>query len=476
MAFLDDDFLLTSEPAKKLFHQYAAQMPIIDFHCHLDPKEIYENKNYANITRIWLNEGTYGDHYKWRLERANGVPEELITGDGDDQKKFMAWAGTMERAFGNPVFEWTHLELRRFFGINDVLNRQTAPAIWEKTNALLQQPDFKPRALIKRSNVQVVCTTDDPASDLHYHQLLKKEETANGFKVLPAMRPDKLVHIEDDGFGAYLQELGKQAQIQIGSFAALQTALEQRFEYFNEVGGRLSDHGLNTFHFAEASADELDHILQKGIANTPLTDHEINQFVTMLIETLMKLNKRFGWTMQFHANVARNLNTRRFAEIGADTGFDAMGTQPDLVDQFRQLFVKMASVDAIPKTIFYSCNPNDWLGLETMLQSFVDTGDRQHLQLGAAWWFNDTAEGMTQQLRTFAEQSLLPNFVGMLTDSRSFLSYPRHEYFRRVLCNFYGNLIEEGRVPDDLPALGQVVQDISYNNAHDYFGFFETKE
>ncbi len=473
MAFLDDDFLLTNAPAKTLFHQYADGLPIIDFHCHLNPQEIYENKPFKNMTRIWINEGTYGDHYKWRLERANGVPEKLITGDGDDYDKFLAWADTMAQAFGNPVFEWTHLELKRYFGIDAVLNRHTAPLIWEQANKLLATPAFKPRALIKNSNVQVVCTTDDPASDLHYHQLLKQEEAANGFKVLPAMRPDKLVHIEAAGFGDYLRELGQQAQIQIGSFAALQTALEQRFQYFAEVGGRLSDHGLDRFRFVEASADELDRILTKGVQNQPLTSKELDQYRTMLIETLMRLNKRFNWTMQFHVNAARNLSLPGFKATGADTGYDAMGTQPDIVAEFTKLFTVMDNAGEMPKVIFYSLNPNDWLEAATMMQSFVGQGDVQHLQLGAAWWFNDTAEGMTQQLRTYAEQSLLPHFVGMLTDSRSFLSYPRHEYFRRVLCNFYGQLIEQGRVPDDLATIGQVVQNISYYNARRYFGFFD---
>ncbi|ERL65241.1 glucuronate isomerase [Schleiferilactobacillus shenzhenensis] len=474
MAFLDKDFLLTNAPAKALFHQYADGLPIIDFHCHLNPQEIYENKNFKNMTRIWINEGTYGDHYKWRLERANGVPEKLITGDGDDYEKFLAWADTMANAFGNPVFEWTHLELKRFFGIDEVLNRHTAPMIWKKANALLQTPAFKPQALIKNSNVQVVCTTDDPASDLHYQKLLAAQDP--GFKVLPAMRPDKLVHIEAAGFGQYLEELSQQAQIQIGSFAALQTALEQRFQYFNDIGGRLSDHGLDAFHFVEASSDELDAILAKGVRNEKLTAKELDQYRTMLIETLMRLNKRFNWTMQFHVNAARNLSLPGYRSTGADTGYDAMGTQPDIVGEFRKLFTAMDNDGEMPKVIFYSLNPNDWMAAATMMQSFVGQGDTQHLQLGAAWWFNDTAEGMTQQLRTYAEQSLLPHFVGMLTDSRSFLSYPRHEYFRRVLCNFYGELIEQGRVPNDLATIGQVVQNISYYNARNYFGFFDQKD
>ncbi|MCH4058032.1 MAG: glucuronate isomerase [Lactobacillaceae bacterium] len=470
MTFLNDDFLLETTAAKTLYHDYAAKMPIIDFHCHLNPEEIYANKNFANITKIWLNEGTYGDHYKWRLMRANGVPEELITGDGDDYDKFMAWAATIEKSMGNPLYEWTHLELRRFFGINDVFNTKTAPAIWKQANELLQTADFKPRNLIKNSQVKVVCTTDDPASKLKYHELLQADAATDGFKVLPAMRPDKALHIELAGYGVYLHELEQVSGMEIHSFADLIAVLKQRFAFFSRMGGSLSDHSLETFHFVEATTAELDEIVRKGAANETLTAVERDQYTTMLIENLMRLNNEFGWTMQFHINSARNLNQPQFAKIGADTGFDSMGAQPDMVTEFQKLLVTMCAEDNIPKTIVYSLNSNDWLPLLTVMQSFQGKGV-QRLQLGAAWWFNDTAEGMTQQLTTFAEQSLLANFVGMLTDSRSFLSYPRHEYFRRVLCNYFGHLVEQGRVPDDLAILGQEVQDISFNNAKNYFSF-----
>lgn len=471
MQLLDDDFLLDNDMAKMLYHDYAAQMPIIDFHCHLNPSEIYQNKNYTNITRIWLNEGTYGDHYKWRLMRANGVDEKYITGDGDDYLKFIEWAKTIENAYGNPLYEWTHLELRRFFHIDERLTAESAPRIWEKANQLLQTDDFKPRQLIKNSNVQVVCTTDDPASDLHYHQLLKPEEAANGFKTLPAMRPDQLMQIDRDGFGDYLKTLGKVAGVEIHDFETIVTALTQRFEFFNEMGGRLSDHSLLTYHFEEATQAELDAIVAKGINNAALSEHEINQYLTMLLEALMKLNTQFNWTMQFHINSDRDLNRPMFAKIGPDTGYDAVGTQPDIVKHISALYTKMQQTEDVPKSIFYSLNSNDWLELATMMGCFQG-GTTQKLQLGAGWWFNDTAEGMTQQLQVFAQQSLLPHFVGMLTDSRSFLSYPRHEYFRRVLCSFYGRLVEQGRVPNDAAELGRVVQNIAYNNAHDYFDFF----
>jgi len=470
MSFLDDNFLLDNQMAKVLFKDYAKDMPIIDFHCHLSPQAIYENKNYPNITRIWLNEGNYGDHYKWRLMRANGVDEKFITGDGDEYEKFLAWAHTLEKSLGNPLYEWTHLELKRFFHIDTLLNSQTAPAIWQQTNDLLQTDEFKPRNLIKNSHVKVVCTTDDPNSDLHYHKLLKETEEDNGFKVLPAMRPDQLMQIDRDGFANYIKTLSKASGIEIKSFADIIAALKQRFEYFNQMGGRLSDHSLLTYHFVEASESELNEIVMKGLGNKSLSAREKDQYITMLLEELMKLNTKYDWTMQFHINSIRDLNRPMFAKLGPDTGYDAVGTQSDMAGEIQKLFTKMCDEEAIPKTIFYSLNDNDWMQLATMMGCFQGQG-KQRLQLGAGWWFNDTAEQMEKQLRIFAQESLLPNFVGMLTDSRSFLSYPRHEYFRRVLCNFYGNLAQQGRVPDDAQLLGKIVQNISYYNAENYFGF-----
>lgn len=471
MKFLDKDFLLESDMAKKLFHDYAEKMPIIDFHCHLNPEDIYENKNYPNISRIWLNEGTYGDHYKWRLMRANGIDEELITGDGDEYEKFLAWADTIEHSYGNPLYEWTHLELKRFFNIDERLTVESAPRIWKKANELLATDDFKPRNLIKNSDVKLVATTDDPASDLNYHKLLKEEETS-GFRTLPAMRPDKLMQIEKPGFGEYLNTLSEISGISIKSFDDITKALRQRFEFFSEMGGRLSDHSLPTYHFVELSDSELDQIIAKAINGEKLTGEERDGYLTALLKVLMSLNNEFDWVMQFHINSGRDLNTPMYEKLGPDTGFDSMGTQPDIVTGLQKLLTEMSTKDITPKMIFYSLNPNDWMEIATLMQSFQGK-TKQRLQLGAAWWFNDTAEGMDEQLRVFAQQSLLPNFVGMLTDSRSFLSYPRHEYFRRVLCNFLGKLSEQGRIPEDTEVMGKVVQDISYNNAYKYFGFFD---
>lgn len=473
MTLLNEDFLLTTDPAKKLYHEHAEKMPIIDYHCHLDPKDIYENKNYENITRMWIFDGQAGDHYKWRIERANGVSEKLITGDGNDYDKFMAWAGTIERAIGNPLYEWTNLELKRYFGVNEPFTTKSAPAIWEKANKMLQTEDFKPRNLIRNSDVKVVVTTDDPASDLKYHKLLKEEETQNGFKVLPGMRPDNLVRIDQGDFGGYLKTLGEVSGVEITDFDSMKKALRQRFEYFASMGGRLSDHGLNTFYFLKVSEDEVNRVINKARQdNTNLTKDEIAGYQTALIEELMRLNKEFDWTMQYHINVIRNANKKMFPILGADSGYDSIGNQADITSNMVALLSDMSEEDEIPKTILYSTNENDWMQLATAMQSFQGEGVQQ-LQLGCAWWFNDTRDGMHNQLNDMAQQSLLPNFVGMLTDSRSFLSYSRHEYFRRVLCDLIGEWVVRGQVPEDYDYLGQIVEDISYNNAHDYFKFFK---
>ncbi|MCI1859591.1 MAG: glucuronate isomerase [Sporolactobacillus sp.] len=468
--FLNDDFLLTTDFARKLYHNHAAKMPIIDYHCHLNPQEIYENKNFRDLSQVWINEGNYGDHYKWRLMRANGVPEKYITGDAEPYDKFIRWAGTIERSVGNPLYEWTHLELRRFFGIDSILNRQTAPAIWEKANQLLATEAFKPRNLIKKFHVQVVCTTDDPVDDLHYQQALKKSEADNGFKVLPAFRPDKVLNIYKPEFAAYVEKLEKVSGVAIRTFADLIAALQQRVDYFHENGGRLSDHALDRYSFVEATDEELNVILQKARSGGILSPLEINQYRSAILLALMKLYHDKNWVMQFHIHAYRDLNDHQFRELGPDTGYDAM-TDERIADAIGELFRKAENRDIIPKTILYSLNPNDWLPLATVMGCF-QKGTVQKLQLGCAWWFNDTRSGMRRQLELFAEESLLPNFVGMLTDSRSFLSYPRHEYFRRVLCELFGDLAARGQIPEDEAQIGKIVEDIAYNNAHDYFGFF----
>lgn len=471
MTFLDKDFLLTTDTAKILFHEHAEKMPIIDYHCHLDPKDIYENKNYPNLTRIWLNDNTFGDHYKWRLERTNGVSEKFITGNGDEYQKLIEWAKTVEKAIGNPLYEWTNLELKRFFKIELPFTVKNVPVIWEKTNQLLQTENFKPRNLIRSANVKVVCTTDDPVSDLHYHKLLARDEKENGFKVLPAMRPDKLICINQGNFNTYLNELSSRSGVKITDFDSIITALDQRFQYFDSMGGRLSDHGLNNYYFVKLDKNKVNQIIQKArIDNKRLNDEEVYGYQTAVLEALMHLNKKYNWTMQYHINVLRDGNPTMFKKLGANTGFDSMGSQPGIANEIMKLFAD--NEDNIPKTMLYSSNPNDWMELATGMQSFQGEGI-QKLQLGCAWWFNDTREGMRKQLNIMAQQSLLANFVGMLTDSRSFLSYSRHEYFRRLLCELIGEWVARGQVIDDYDYLGKIVEDISYNNAANYFGFFK---
>lgn len=470
MGLINDDFLLKSDVARKLFHEYAEDQPIIDYHCHLEPKEIYENKNYANISQIWINEGLYGDHYKWRLERDHGVPEDLITGDADDYDKFVAWAETIDNSLGSPLYEWSHLELRRFFGINKRLDASTAKEIWDEANRQLATPAFTPRALISRSNVQVVVTTDAPESDLKYHQLLAKENLA--FRVLPGMRPDDAFNITAENYGEYLKRLGSAAGISINSFKDLQHAMAQRVQFFSDHGGRIADLGLNSYFYADATNDELEDIFKKGIANDGLTAQEINQFTTALVETMMKLAKTHDWVLQYHVNVARSQNKPMFDKIGPNTGFDSVGTQADLTEQIRRLFYNAQAHEILPKTIFYSLNPNDWMAIATLLGNFQE-GRVQKMHLGAGWWFNDTRDGMESQMKLYANVGMFPNFLGMLTDSRSFLSYPRHEYFRRVLCDVIAQWVNDGQAPDDLEYLGKIVKRISYSNARDYFGFFD---
>lgn len=469
--FLNQDFLLTTDFAKKLFHNHAEKMPIIDYHCHLNPKEIYENKNFRDLAQVWINEGHYGDHYKWRLMRANGVPEKYITGDADPYEKFLKWAETIEKSVGNPLYEWTHLELRRFFEIDTILNRKTAPAIREQANQLLATDDFKPRNLIKNSNVKVVCTTDDPVDDLQYHKLLQESEMENGFKVLPAFRPDKVLNIQNKEYADYVHKLATVSGVSIQNFSDLVSAVRNRIEYFHERGGRLSDHALDTFTYAETAPQQLDMIIKKALSKEDLNLNEINQYRTALLIELMRIYHEKGWVMQYHIHAYRNLNGPMFEKLGPDTGYDALNDR-SIAESYGKLFARAENEDIIPKTILYSLNPNDWLPLVTMMGCFQkDTV--QKLQLGCAWWFNDTRSGMRRQLEMFAEESLLPNFVGMLTDSRSFLSYPRHEYFRRVLCELFGEWAERGQIPDDEEQIGKIIEDIAYNNAYRYFGFFE---
>lgn len=468
---LNDDFLLTTEWARRLYHGHAEKMPIIDYHCHLDPRQIHEDAHFSDLAQLWIYDNGAGDHYKWRLMRANGVPERLITGDGEPYEKFLAYVETIERAPGNPLYEWSHLELRRAFGIDLTICRANAPEIWRRANEQIQDPSFSAKGLIRRFDVRCVCTTDDPASDLAWHRLLAADEEANGFKVLPTFRPDGLMGIEKDGFAGYLSRLSTVSGVDVTDWASLKQAAAQRVGFFHSVGGRLADHGMNSFAFVDASDDEVAGIVARALAGERVTDAERDAYQSALTLFLMGEYERRGWTLQLHMNVFRNANSKGFSALGPDAGFDSAGDQPGLVGQVALLLDAASSADALPKTILYTLDESQWMGLATLMQSFQG-GCRQRLQLGCAWWFSDAFDGIKRQLTTFAQESLLANFTGMLTDSRSFLSYPRHEYFRRVLCHTLGEWVEMGRLPEDEGYLGSLVEDICYNNAHDYFGFF----
>lgn len=468
--FLDDHFLLTSSYGYTFYKKYAEKMPIIDYHCHLNAQTIYENQCYENLTQVWLNDHGVGDHYKWRLLRTNGTPEELVSGTGDDYEKFLAFVATIEKAMGNPIYEWSHLELRRYFGIDLPICQANALEIWERANQKLQSAEFRPQALLKKMQVEALCTTDDPLDSLEAHQKLAVEST---LKVLPTFRPDRTWQLADAGFADYIKQLSFVSGVTITNFAQLKQALIQRLDYFQQVGCHLADQGLNQFIFEPATISELDELLTKALnGGYQFSEKERHQFSTALQLFFMGEYAQRNWTMQLHLNALRNGSPKLKRTIGADSGGDSIGDQVALTSQLAKLFAAAEENQQLPKTILYSLNANDWLPLATLMQSFQEAGFVQKLQLGCAWWFNDTCEGMRTQLTVMAQQSLLANFTGMLTDSRSFLSYPRHEYFRRVLCQLLGEWVEQGRLSADDPAVGQMIEAICYNNAKNYFGFF----
>lgn len=463
-AFLDDDFLLTTPTARRLY-QVARSMPILDYHCHLDPKEIAQDRRFENITQVWLG----GDHYKWRLMRANGVDEAYITGDAPDREKFQKWAETLELAIGNPLYHWSHLELRRYFGYEGVLNGDTAQEVWELCNQKLQEPGMSARSLIANSGVTLVCTTDDPADSLEWHQQLAQDRSFP-VKVLPAWRPDAAMGLERPEYLDYLQRLGQAAGVEIRTYGDLKKALLSRMAFFDKMGCRASDHALTVAVCQPASEEELERVFQKRLEGEPLTQEELAAFQTGFLRFVAGEYKRLGWVMQLHYGCRRNNNTRMFHKLGRDTGYDAVlqGTPSLEVAAFLDL---LASQDALPRMVLYSLNPNDDEGLNSVIGCFQDGTPLGRIQQGSAWWFNDHKAGMVKQLTAFANGGLLGNFIGMLTDSRSFLSYPRHEYFRRILCELLGAWVENGEYPADWKALEKMVRGVCYNNAVEFFGF-----
>ncbi|RAV06504.1 glucuronate isomerase [Paenibacillus sp. YN15] len=463
--FLDENFLLSNETAVKLYHDYAKNMPIIDYHCHLSPQEIYENKTYKNITEVWLG----GDHYKWRAMRSNGVEERYVTGDAPDYEKFLAYVKTCSTAIGNPLYHWSHLELQRFFGIYDVLNEQNAPAIWEKANAKLTGEGFGARDLIVNSNVKVVCTTDDPVDSLEYHLKLK-EDTSFPVAVLPSFRPDKALEINRATFLPWLAKLAEVAGAPINTYEDLLNALEARVQFFHDAGCLVSDHALDYVPYAPTSREEAGYVFAKALQGNPVSEEDEKKYKAYTLIFLGKLYSEHGWAMQYHINAGRNNNTVMFNKLGPDTGYDSMNDS-SVAYPLSRLLDAIDQEAGLPKTILYSLHPKDMPALGTLMGAFQGGGVAGKIQLGSAWWFLDTKEGMIHQMKTLGDLGLLSRFVGMLTDSRSFLSYTRHEYFRRILCNLFGEWVENGEFPADIELLGGIVSDISYNNAKNYFGF-----
>ena len=462
-AFLDQDFLLSNETAKTLYHTYAKDMPIYDYHCHLSPKEIAEDKMYKNITEVWLG----GDHYKWRGMRSNGVTEDFITGDQSDKDKFMKFAQTVPYTIGNPLYHWTHLELQRYFGINETLSEKTAKMIWEKANEQIATKEFSAKNLIKRSNVKVICTTDDPVDSLEYHKQIA-EDKAFGVQVRPTFRPDKAYNIDVDTFIPWIKKLSEVVGYEIDSATTLIKALNERIDYFHAAGCRLSDHALDVVQYNSPNLEVADAVFAKGMAGEAMTYDEVATYKGTILNAVGKAYAKLGWAMQIHIGALRNNSKRMYAKLGADTGFDSIHDET-FAAELSGFLDDLDTTDELPRTILYVLNPRDNYVIGTMIGNFQGGGIAGKIQFGSGWWFCDQKEGMIDQMKALSNLGLLSRFVGMLTDSRSFLSYTRHEYFRRILCNLIGEWVENGEYPNDIEFLGQVVQGICFNNAANYF-------
>lgn len=462
--FLNEDFILSTETAKKLYHEYAEVMPVLDYHCHLNPQEIYEDIRFDNITQVWLG----ADHYKWRQMRSNGVEERYITGDATDREKFQKWAETLEMAIGNPLYHWSHLELKRHFGYDGYLNGETAEEVWNLCNEKLQN-GLSARKLIKMSNVTLVCTTDDPIDSLEWHKKIKEDESFD-VQVLPAWRPDKAMYIEKPDYTEYLKKLSAVSGVAVTGFAALIEALRKRMDFFAENGCTVSDHGLAYVMYEPATEKEIEEIFIKRLSGDMLNAVEERKFKTAFMVAMGREYHKKNWVMQLHYGVKRDNNGKIFGELGPDAGIDCISNYAPSAEMADYLNA-LAKDDQLPKTIIYSLNPADDAAIGTIIGCFQDSSAVGKIQQGSAWWFNDHKPGMTNQMTSLASLGLLGNFVGMLTDSRSFLSYTRHEYFRRIMCELIGGWVENGEYPADWKTLEKIVKGISYNNAVRYFGF-----
>ena len=464
-AFMDKDFLLSTETAKKLYHEYAAVMPVLDYHCHINPQEIYEDRKFENITQVWLG----GDHYKWRQMRSNGVEEKYITGDATDREKFQKWAETLEMAIGNPLYHWSHLELKTYFGYEGTLNGETAEEVWNLCNAKLADDSMTARNIIKQSNVTLLCTTDDPADSLEWHKKIKEDDSFD-VQVLPTWRPDKAMNIQKTDFLDYIKLLSEVSGTTITDYKTMLDALQERMDWFEEIGCCISDHGLEYVYHVPATEEEVEAIFAKRLSGAMVSREEELKFKTAFMIAMGRAYNKKGWAMQIHYGVKRDNNQSIFRKLGPDAGIDCINNyapSSELADFLNAL----AETDELPKTIIYSLNPTDNAAIGTIIGCFQDSTAVGKIQQGSGWWFNDNKTGMIEQMVSLANLGLLGNFIGMLTDSRSFLSYTRHEYFRRIMCELIGGWVENGEFPADYKLLEKIVKGISYNNAVRYFGF-----
>ena len=460
---MDEDFLLQTKTAIQLFHEHAKNMPIYDYHCHLSAKEIAEDIRFDNIGQAWLA----GDHYKWRAMRTNGIAEKYCTGNALDYEKFEKWAETIPMTLRNPLYHWTHLELQRFFNINSLLSLKTCKEIFDDCSTLLKTPEYSVRSIMKKMNVKIVCTTDDPIDSLQYHQKIKDD----GFeiKVLPTFRPDKAMAVNDNTtYIDYVDQLSEASNIKIKDFSSLMDAINERHGFFHDFGCRLADHGVEYLFAEDYTREEINDIFAKAMSGTTLSDNESAKFKSAFLYEATRLNNKRGWIQQFHIGAFRNNNTRIFKSLGPDTGFDSIG---DFIhgDSMVKFLDRLDKTNELAKTIIYNMNPRDNALIASMIGNFQDGSFPGKIQFGSGWWFLDQIDGMEAQMNVLSNMGLLSRFIGMTTDSRSFLSYPRHEYFRRILCNLIGNDVENGVIPADMELLGQIVEDICYNNAVNYF-------
>ena len=462
--FIHDNFLLENKYAEELYHNYSKNLPIIDYHNHLSPQFIAEDKIFDNITNVWIN----GDHYKWRAMRTLGINEQFITGNASDKDKFINWAKTVPYTMRNPLYHWTHLELARYFGITELLNEKSAESIYEQATAKINSPEYSTRNLLTKVNAEFVCTTEDPIDNLEYHQQLAKSNFTT--KVSTAFRPDKAILISNDGYNAYIDTLGETAGIAINSFADLCSALKNRIEYFDKNGCKLCDHGLDQIYFENFTENQINVIFKRKRDNQDITSEEALKFQSAILLFLSETYHEFGWVQQFHLGALRNNNARMHRILGPDTGWDSIGDYPQ-AQKLSAFLNALDSKDKLTKTIIYNLNPADNEVMATMIGNFNDGSVRGKVQFGSGWWFLDQKDGMTKQLNALSNMGLISCFIGMLTDSRSFLSFPRHEYFRRILCNLLGDEIKRGELPADMEWIGKMVSDISYNNAKEYFKF-----